>query len=38
VFSQSDIGSGLKGIVKLVVGDVNEGTEILTTIISQADA
>lgn len=38
VFSQSDIGGGLKGIVKLAVGEVTEGTEILTTIITQADA
>jgi hypothetical protein len=34
VFSQSDIGGGLKGLVKLVIGEVTEGTEILTTIIA----
>jgi len=29
-----DIGTGLIGIVKLVVGEVTDGTEILTTLIA----
>jgi len=36
--STGDIGNGTLGIAKLVVGEVTEGTEILTTIIAQADA
>ncbi|TNV71391.1 hypothetical protein FGO68_gene11587 [Halteria grandinella] len=32
VFNQSDIGIGLKGIIKLSLGDITEGSEILTKI------
>ena len=32
VFNQSDIGAGLKGIVKLCVGEIQEGAEILNKI------
>ena len=32
VFNQSDIGAGLKGIVKLCIGETQEGSEILNKI------
>ena len=33
VFSQSDIGLGLKGLMKVAVGEVEEGTEILKQVV-----
>lgn len=34
VFKQSDIGLGLKGIMKVAVGEVEEGTEILKAVVA----
>ena len=34
VFKQSDVGLGLKGIMKLAVGEIEEGALILTTVIA----